>query len=1127
MDVSAAAKALQADVLRLVTPHINPETREFIANLRRAARAVELVPADVIATAPSVLALPLAPSLRDLSSSNATLRRANLARLAAYASISVHLHEYIDDSCCRHYGPDNDEGWTEKDVDGQGEFASLFKLPSDKKKDDTATSDDKPKADAAAEVALDDSDDDSKKKADDIDNNTEDANAKDGESGDANIPDLTTDLASTLKLRANAALEDGNVTAYSQLMFRHCFTTCFELYFPNNSNEHTAAAGRGDLCTCGLNFCGSSSSSSSSAAPRQTLSSVLLPLLYSPSRTDAALAAIALHGVLRAAPTLDARAGLANGVAQELLNVLVAVSVAANPILVDHAARALRYSLESSTFAHLTIFAWQSPVQLMFDMMLEENCTQGGFETTYVAPEGGYYKGAEDTGDGARWRSPRDEKIPLYPSSFDNCFEIKLLGCIKTALTTIPSFSGTGGGRDNASGSFASSSDTFAFDLFSKAVGSLLSVVTESIECISSTIEIMPLLLEQAAISSHYAMTRCAALFLEIAPLIPRLFYALVGPDVYAYGSAKDDANSAASESNSTAGKSAGAVALSKEKATERLRRVTKLIRQPMRVLNSYALHLGMSMPYETPYHNDSLAHGTRDNRAPWTVFPDMEPAWSARVQAAVAAVKRGLPRAIAAQLVAVQREATQTLADHEAAVAAYNELTVKQVQAPAAQSDDNNNGDNDRETVGEKAAISGGDNVKDDDGFYPVDGDGGDNAKDDDDLYPADGDEDYNDGEHFGNNKDNDFSSVTIAPDKVSDAYILSMTTDATKEAAAPPASPLVQLLFETVGALLVSFLPIAELLPRTEYGFFVYYYVLGAAMGQAFKVSTLDGADCFFTRRAAVTRGALALVTRLASPQMLHMGTTVTAKALTFVDAIAASGALYPALHGLLKDGDARALRAWTQGGGLMHKGQMRTTGAYYPPTNDEEASEGTDGTEAMLVSLLSCEKLPASAKQKESGNINNNDGGGVTGDDPPPHPTELLRTHVICLVRRAIMHDFSPSAVPGLEALPRFVRCGLLNALANTMPTMPPRLRRATAALVPKIAAGMLLWDMYIDELTPYQWKWMKRYVGDPLLAMCNDGDFKALLKKRWTSTWSKARLELDMFLCSFVKVAEMMN
>ena len=886
-------------------------------------------------------------------------------------------------------------------------------------------------------------------------------------------------------------------------MFRHCFTACFEPYFPSSGSEHSTAA----LCTCGLNFCDSSSSSSSSldlesesepSEPRQTLSSVLLPLLYSPSRTDAALAAIALHGILRAAPTLDARAGLANGIAQELLNVLIAVPVAANPILVDHAARALRYSLESSTLAHLTVFAWQSPVQLMFDMMLEENCTQGGVETTYVAPEGGYYKGAEDTGDGARWRSPHDEKIPLFPSSFDNCYEIELLGCIKTALTAIPCFSSTGG-CDNASGSFASSSDTFAFDLFSKAVGSLLSVVTESIECMSSQIDIMPLLLEQGAISTHYAMTRCAALFLEIAPLIPSLFHALVGTDVYAYASTTDDKNTNASESRT--GKSAGAVTLSKEKAIERLRCVTKLIRQPIRVLNNYSSNLGMSMPYERPYHIDSLAYGQRDNRAPWAVFPDMEPAWRARLQAAVAAVKRGLPRAIAAQLTAVQREATQTLADHEAAVAAYNKRKAK--QAVAAQDGDDSD-DTDHETAEDGAGTD-----------------------DDDDSLSGYGLFDDDESLHDDSSENGDSSGFSA--EKVIDDYTARMAHEATQEADAPPASPLLHLIFESSGALLASFLPLAELLPRSEYGFFVRDYVIGSEIYTALEVSAPGDPNCFFMRRAAVTRGMLSLVSRLASPRMLSMGTTVMAKALLFVDAVASSGALYPAVRGPLKGDDARALRVWTKDGGPMSKGQVQAVRFFSPPTNDREAREGTQGTEAMLVSLLSYEKLPANAKRK---NVSNNS--GLTGDAvanammPPPHPTELLRCNVIRIVGRSISHDFSPSAVPGLEALPRFVRCGLLNVLANTLPTMPLRLRLAVAALVPVIAAEFLAWDMNIESFTPYQRRWMQQYVGEPLISMYSDEAFKTLVEVQWkVSVMAASGIDVDMFVKPLVEIADMVN
>ena len=256
MDVSATAKALQADVLRLITPHVNPETRAFIATLRRAVRTVELVPADIIATAPSVFSLPRAPSLKDLSSSNSTLRRANLARLAAYASISVHLHEYIDDVCCRHYWPTGDGFWAESDNDGGGEIVAEFALPSDNHEEnndknidegdgqededgndennangdvdgDNATekssAEANPEGEKAKEATASDADEGSDPDvsteatpaanvaSDDGDGDTKSGN----DSADAVAEDLTADLASTLEHRANTALKGGNVRRFS------------------------------------------------------------------------------------------------------------------------------------------------------------------------------------------------------------------------------------------------------------------------------------------------------------------------------------------------------------------------------------------------------------------------------------------------------------------------------------------------------------------------------------------------------------------------------------------------------------------------------------------------------------------------------------------------------------------------------------------------------------------------------------------------------------------------------------------------------------------------------------------------------------------------------------------------
>ena len=385
------------------------------------------------------------------------------------------------------------------------------------------------------------------------------------------------------------------------------------------------------------------------AALAETLAA-LTPLLGSRDQIDATLTAVAVRGLVIAAPRRH-RGRFARAAALPMYAALLAAPLT-SPLLVEALANCLDYCCTYSERAVFKVYALGSPVPVRLPVSDhgDEEAANGSDEITNV-------KLNDDAQDPESSQCASDHSgVDLLPTSFDNCAEFALLRLAERALRTVPC-------TQSAYGDMAAALVTCAMKCLENRHGASY-VVTD--------------LFTSKCITAHYAASRVSAHSLVVAPLVGLVCKAFLD-DTTSYIVNDDDAMNA-----STDARAKRDLFVKRASHRERLQQVIEMSRDLIGALVNNNLDTAMKLPFEKPEFNSAFLIDDFDS-ALWLHKGHVVDAWRAACDTALAAVRASVGPGVAAQIAAVRgREETNIHAYINAVLASKNRDRIC-ISVPAA----------------------------------------------------------------------------------------------------------------------------------------------------------------------------------------------------------------------------------------------------------------------------------------------------------------------------------------------------------------------------------------------------------------------------------------------------------
>ena len=401
----------------------------------------------------------------------------------------------------------------------------------------------------------------------------------------------------------------------------------------------------------------------------------LVPLLYSPVRTDAALAAIALCGLQAAAPRRY-RARLARALTPALLPALLTAPLT-NPLMIESLARAVRYAFLYSPYAGLAAWTANSPVPIELPSEYDDESNNNKGVVGNDNDDGGDCGADEINGkcqsdsiktnateSGTRTAETRTEKtevrlcddsVELLPTSFDGCIEMQLLRLFERALRTLSC-------KDNVYTNMLSA----------------LALLAQKVTIVSEKTSISPLqlyqvfLAETGYVTRHYATARICAHTLAAAPIVALAYTAMIGdPTLQATAFAAAAAAADVTEKGKRQKHNDTLAAPSADLL--RLAAAARMSKEVCMIIFNNMLDIGLALPCEKPRSSDALLPQNAFDAALWERHPSAVAAWKAAADRAIVAVRdESVLSAVAAKVAAAAQTAEENIRAFAAAVAAH-----------------------------------------------------------------------------------------------------------------------------------------------------------------------------------------------------------------------------------------------------------------------------------------------------------------------------------------------------------------------------------------------------------------------------------------------------------------------
>jgi len=389
-----------------------------------------------------------------------------------------------------------------------------------------------------------------------------------------------------------------------------------------------------------------------------------MPLLSLPDQPTATLAAVALRGLASVSHRHSAR--LAQSFAVPVYQALVAAPLT-SPMMVEALANCLERYCEMDKSALYALFAVGSPVAVLppgrkkpryyFDKSLgseytprehpDNECQSADDEDDEYEPREYLHPSDLDNSDAA---------VDLFPSSFDDCVEIRLLRLVSRALHTLPC------GTESA---------------YTDMLVALVRASAVAMEIRGGEEYVITSFARKKRISQHYAVSRLTARSFVVAPLTGLVCKVLLGDttaSIVVNENNVDAAATAASKAIIAADASARAkrnLYVKNAHHRRRLLQVFEISGELMRMLSQINNDTGVKLPFEEPKAMSALLYD-KFNNALWENKKHVADAWREACNAADAAVRASMAPGVAALIVEVQKREEANLYAFNHAFIAY-----------------------------------------------------------------------------------------------------------------------------------------------------------------------------------------------------------------------------------------------------------------------------------------------------------------------------------------------------------------------------------------------------------------------------------------------------------------------